>query len=204
MIANQALGSRKGPLEILQSGEADVEHGYACSHAVGHQGGVGAGNSGAEDTYPCGGHSCHSSDEFAFAAVDPVEQGSPRLCRQPTRYFAHGRQQGQLPVICLHRLIGDTRGPRCEQRLGQHSIRGQMKIGKEYVSWSKKREFGGLGFFYLKDEDRRLVHLFGARDHNRAGARIHRIGEPRTLAGALLHPHFMSLSDEFPHAGRCQ
>jgi len=64
------------------------------------------------------------------------------------------------PLSISHRFVGDSNGVRFLQELSLDRIRGEVEIGKKYLSGSKHFAFVWLWLFYLDDHFRISENLF--------------------------------------------
>ena len=126
---------------------------------------------------------------WGFSKIEGAHLG-----RHAARHLAHGLEQGQLAVGCLHRFIGDARDALFQQLVGEAPVGRQMQIGEEQEVTAQEFVFRLDRLFDLDDQLRRpggggFGHDLGAR-----GA-IFFVGDGTAKTGAAFHQHAVAASD---------
>jgi hypothetical protein len=118
-------------VEVLQPVVADVEDGDARAEAERDLRGVGADHAAAQNHHLARLHARHTADQEPAPAQELPQVVRAHLRRHAARHLAHRREQRQVAVLELHRLVRHRGGAGLKQPLGERPVRGEVQLGKE-------------------------------------------------------------------------
>ena len=202
------VGGLHGAGELLvQLGQAlvgAVEDGDVGAGTDGHLGGMGAGDTAADDHHLGRQHAGHAAQHQAAAALGLHQAMRRHGDRHAPGNLAHRRQQGQAAIIVGDGLIGDRQAARLAQAFRLHRIGGEVEIGVERVVRFQHRRFRRLGFLHLHDQLAVLEDGGRVRQDFRAGRFVHGVGKTDAVTGCGLDENLVTQAGEFGNAVRRQ
>ena len=148
------------------------------------------------------GNAGNTAEQYANPALFLFEAVSADLHRHTAGNFAHRRQEWQATARIGDRLISNRNRARADQRLGQPTIGGEVKIGEQDLVAPQQLGLLRLRLLDLDDELRRGEDLGGIRQNAGAGALISVIVKADAGAGAGFDDDLMPVMDQFADAAR--
>ena len=113
-----------------------------------------------------------------------------------------GVSSGSLRSGGLHGLVGDGVDAALEQEVGESAVGGQVQVGEQLLALAEAVVLGRDRLLDLDDQVGAGEHLVGGGDDGGAGRGVLGVGEARTVAGAALDQHPVSVVDELGHPVR--
>ena len=138
-------------VKVAQAIDIHVEYVNVGPHPGGNFGGVGAHHSSTDDGDSGRFHTRYSPQQDASASPAGLQHLGPLLNRHASGHLRHGRQQGQIAIIKLHRLISYGRGAGVPEDLGELPLSGEMKIGEYHLPHPDQMQFRRLGLLDFYD-----------------------------------------------------
>ena len=140
-------------VEFAEAIIVPVEDPDIGAHANGDLGGMGAGNTAADDHDLGGGHAGHAAQQNAAApALGAHQRAGRHLHGHAARHLAHRAQQRQAAARIGDGFIGNRQTARFHQALCLHGIGRQVEISEEGVVFGEARGFFRLRLFHLHDQ----------------------------------------------------
>ena len=169
--------TQRKPIEVL------VEQQHLGLHALRDPRRVPADVARAEHDDARGPHAGRAAEQHAAPAVRALEEVRADLRRHAARDLAHRREQRQLPVRELHRLVRDRRScPRSSSACATSGYAARWRYVNSTRSGRRNANSCSCGSFTLSTSPARSHTSAAARDDLRARAAVVVVGDARVDA----------------------
>ena len=106
----------------------------------------------ADDEHLRRAHARHAAEQEPAAALRLLEEARAHLRREAAGDLAHRREQRQLPVVGLDRLVRDGRDPAVDERTRERLVGGEVEVREEHEALAEPRVLGCDRLLHLEQE----------------------------------------------------
>ena len=154
---------------------------------------MGADDTAADHKHIGRAHARHAAHQHAAPAIGLLQGPGADLRGEAAGHLGHRRQQRQAAAVIGHRLVGDGGAAAIQQVPGLGRVGGEVKIGKQKLTFAQHLALGGLGLLHLHDHVGDGEDFLGAVEDAGARRDIGGVLEAGPLAGAGLHDHLVTV-----------
>ena len=174
-------------VDLAQPDDVAVDDDHLRLHARGDLGGVPAGDAAAQHDDLPRRDAARAAKQHAAPAGRTLERLRALLRREPAGDLRHRREQRQMPVRRLHRLVGHGAHTPVDQEVRQPVVGGEVQVGEQDLTAAKALVLLRLRLLDLDDHVGGGEHGVGVGQDLGAGRHVLIVGDRRAHAGAGLH-----------------
>lgn len=174
----------------------EVEDGDIGAHAGGDLRGVDPRDAAADHGDLRGRGAGHAAHEHAAPALRAHQVIAADLRSEAAGDLGHRGEKGERAVLELHRLVGDRRGPRGEQRVGAGPRGGEVQVCEDGLLGAHAAVLGLDRLLDLEEQLCVAPHLVGGVDDAGTGGGEVGIGDRGTEPRALLDQDVVSAAGQ--------
>ena len=145
-------------------------------------------------------HAGHAAEQDAAAAVRLLERPGAHLRGEPAGHLAHRREQRQLAVGRLDRLVGDRGDAGVDEGPRQRLVCGDVEVREERQALAEPAVLLGDRLLHLEQQLGRVPDVVDRRDP-RSDGDVRLVGESGADTRSLLDDHLVAALDELERSG---